>query len=77
MIGLPKNKRDVEFTFDYIPKNSAFPPKRYLFPVTSKMFIFLSKPIFFVLNIPLMANTFVVNSLPEKYIKLRLLLKWS
>ena len=44
--GLPKIERDVEFTFDWIPKNLAFAPKRYLFPVTSNMFIFLSKPIF-------------------------------
>ena len=41
-----KIKRDVEFTFDWILKNLAFAPKKYLFPVTSNMFIFLSKPIF-------------------------------
>ena len=27
-------------------KNLAFAPKRYMFPVTSNMFIYLSKPIF-------------------------------
>ena len=33
--------------------------------------------IFFVSKIPLMAKRWLWNSLPEKYIKLRLLLKWS
>ena len=46
MSGLPTIKRDIEFTFDLILKNLAFAPKRYLFPVTSNMFMFLSKPIF-------------------------------
>ena len=44
--GLPRIKRDVELTFDLILKNLAFAPKRYLFPVTSNMFMFLLKPIF-------------------------------
>ena len=47
MNGLAKVRRDVEFTFDCVPKNLAFAPKRYLFPVTSNMFIYLSKPFFF------------------------------
>ena len=42
-----------------------------------RLIIFLSKPIVFVLKIPLMAKSLLWNSLPEKYIKLRLLLKWS
>ena len=46
MSGLPKIKRDFEFTFDWILKNLAFAPKKYLFPVTSNMFIFLWKPFF-------------------------------
>ena len=45
MSGLPRIKRDVEFTFDLILKNLAFAPKRYLCPVISNMFMFLSKPI--------------------------------
>ena len=56
-----KIKCDVEFTFDWILKNLAFAPKnillqKCLFPVTSNIFIFLSKPIFLVLKIPLMAK---------------------
>ena len=46
MSGLPRIKRDVECTFDLILKNLAFAPKRYVFPVTSNMFMFFSKPIF-------------------------------
>ena len=33
------------------------------------MFIFFSKPIFFVLKIPLKAKNLLWYSLPEKYIK--------
>ena len=49
MSGLPRIKRDVEFTFDLILKNLAFAPKRYVFPVTSNMF-----------NVPFETNFFVL-----------------
>ena len=39
MSGLPRTKRDVEFTFDLILKNLAFAPKRYVFLVTSNVYV--------------------------------------
>ena len=62
--GLPKIKRDVEFTFDWIPKILAFASKIYLFPVTSNMFTFRNQ--FFCFKNSAHGQKFVVKLATRK-----------